>query len=119
MTSVTTFACLQKLALRDASPALNCQLHVHRARMGALSLQGEYWKILALGIGLGNLVSRDRIGQYYSAGRDGHQIHPRRVTQIGSVKINPSLVMMREWGSHAGRSVGRKEERTKQQEQED
>ena len=34
-TSVPTFACLQKLALGDASPALNCLLHVHRARMGA------------------------------------------------------------------------------------
>ena len=43
-----------------------------------------------------NLVSRDRIGQYYLAGRDGHQIHPRRVDWIDSVKINPSLVMMRE-----------------------
>ena len=60
-------------------------------------LQGECWKILSLGIGLENPVSRDRIGQYYPAGRDGHQIHPCRVEQIDSVKINPSLVMMREW----------------------
>ena len=59
-------------------------------------LQGEYWKILSLGIGLENLVSRDRIGQYYLAGRDGHQIHPCRVDWIDSVKINPSLAMMRE-----------------------
>ena len=59
-------------------------------------LRGEYWKILRLGIGLENLASRDRIGQYYPAGRDGHQIHPRRVDRIDSVKINPSLVMMRE-----------------------
>ena len=62
-----------------------------------ISLQGEYWQILPLGTGLENLGSRDRIGQYYSASRDGHQIHPRRVIRIGSVKINPSLVMMREW----------------------
>ena len=97
MSSVTSFACLQKFALGDASPALNSQLHVHRARMVAqLSVQGEHWKILSLGRGLENLGSRDRIGQYYSASRDGHQIHPRRMTQIDSVKINPSLVMMRE-----------------------
>ena len=62
-----------------------------------ISLQGEYWKIFALGTGLENLGSRDRIGQYCSASRDGHQIHPRRVTRIDSVEINPSLVMMREW----------------------
>ena len=61
-----------------------------------ISLQGEYWQILPLGTGLENLGSRDRIGQYYSASRDGHQIHPLRVTRIDSVKINPSLVMMRE-----------------------
>ena len=91
------FACLLKLALCDASPAWNCSLHVHRARMDAQSsVQGECWKILSLGIGLENPVSRDRIGQYYPAGRDGHQIHPRRVELIDSVKINPSLVMMRE-----------------------
>ena len=66
-----------------------------------ISLQGEYWKIFALGTGLENLGSRDRIGQYYSASRDGHQIHPRRLTQIDSVKINPSLVMMRECKLHA------------------
>ena len=59
-------------------------------------LQGEYWEILSLGIGLANPVSRDRIGQYYSASREGYQIHPRRVTRIDSVEINPSLVMMRE-----------------------
>ena len=75
------------LALRDALPALNCQLHVHRARMGAHFSAGRV---------LENLGSRDRIGQYYSASRDGHQIHPRRMTRIDSVKINPSLVMMRE-----------------------
>ena len=44
-------------------------------------LQGEYW---------------DRIGHYCPPGRDGHQIHPGRVERIDSVKINPSLVMMRE-----------------------
>ena len=58
-----------------------------------LSVQGEHWKILSLGRGLENPVSRDRIGQYYPAGRDGHQIHPCRVRWIDSVKINPSLVM--------------------------
>ena len=41
-------------------------------------------------------ASRDRIGQYYPAGRDGHQIHPCRVELIDSVNFNPSLVMMRE-----------------------
>ena len=46
---------------------------------------------------LENPVSRDRIGQYWPPGRDGHQIHPGRVEHIDSVKINPSLVMMREW----------------------
>ena len=45
---------------------------------------------------LENLIPRDRIGQYSPAGRDGHQIHPCRVRWIDSVKINPSLVMMRE-----------------------
>ena len=60
------------------------------------SLQGEYSKILSLEIGLENPVSRDRIGQYYLAGRDGHQIHPCRVELIHSVNFNPSLVMMRE-----------------------
>ena len=45
---------------------------------------------------LENPVSRDRIGHYCPPGRDGHQIHPRRVERIDSVKINPSLVMMRE-----------------------
>ena len=87
MTSVSTFACLQMLALRDVSPALNCQLHVHRARMAVHFSAGR---------ALENLGSRDRIGQYCSASRDGHQIHPLRVTRIDSVKINPSLVMMRE-----------------------
>ena len=87
MTSVSTFACLQMLALRDVPPALNCQLHVYRARMAVHFSAGR---------ALENLGSRDRIGQYYSASRDGHQIHPRRVTWIDSVKINPSLVMMRE-----------------------
>ena len=88
LTSVPTFACLQKLALRDASPALNCLSHVHRARMGAQFSAGRV---------LENLIPRDRIGQYSPAGRDGHQIHPCRVRWIDSVKINPSLVMMREW----------------------
>ena len=87
LTSVPTFACLQKLALRDASLALNCLLHVHRARMGAQFSAGRV---------LENLIPRDRIGQYSPAGRDGHQIHPCRVRWIDSVKINPSLVMMRE-----------------------
>ena len=76
------------LALRDALPALNCQLHVHRARMGAHFSAGRV---------LENLGSRDRIDQYYSVSRDGHQVHPRRMTRIDSVKINPSLVMVREW----------------------
>ena len=86
-TSVPTFACLQKFTLRDATPALNCLLHVHRARMGAQSSAGR---------GLVNLRPRERIGQSYPAGRDAHKIHPCRVEQIVSVKINPSLVMMRE-----------------------
>ena len=43
-----------------------------------------------------NTASRDRIGQYCPAGRDGHQIHPCRVERIYGVKINPSQVMMRE-----------------------
>ena len=52
---MTAFACLLKLALCDASPALNCSLHVRRARMGdQSSVQGECWKILSLGIGLAN-----------------------------------------------------------------
>ena len=53
-------------------------------------------KILPLGIRLVNTASRDRIGQYYPAGRDGHQIHPCGVRLIDSVNFNPSLVMMRE-----------------------
>ena len=73
------------LALCDALPALNCQLHVHCARMGAQ---------LSAGRVLENLVSRDRSDQYYPAGRDGQQIHPSRVEQIDSVKINPSLLLM-------------------------
>jgi len=48
------------------------------------------------GRGLVNLRPRERIGQSYPAGRDAHKIHPCRVEQIVSVKINPSLVMMRE-----------------------
>ena len=75
------------LALRDALPALKCQVHVHRARMGAHFSAGRV---------LENLGSRDRIDQYYSASREGHQTHPRRMTRIDSVKINPSLVTMRE-----------------------
>ena len=77
---LNSLACLQKLVLCDASKALNFQLHVHRARMGAQSFAGRV---------LANLFSRDRIAQYYLAGRDGHQIHPRRVDWIDSVKINP------------------------------
>ena len=91
MTSVSTFACLQKLALCDDSPALNCQLNVHCARMGTQSSAGRV---------LENLISRDRIGQYSPASRDGHQIHPCSVRWIDSVKINPSLVMMRECSMH-------------------
>ena len=53
MTSVTSFACLQKLALRDASIALNNQLHVRCARMGAQSSAGRVL-VLSLGIGLVN-----------------------------------------------------------------
>ena len=62
MASVTAFACLQKLALRDASIALNCQLHVRRARMGAQSSAGRV---------LVNLVSRDRIGHSLIISREG------------------------------------------------
>ena len=87
-TSVTTFACLQEFSLRIASSALNYQLCVRRARMGAQSSPGR---------GLVNLRSRERIGQSYPAGRDARLIHPCRMEQIDSVKINPSLVMMREW----------------------
>ena len=86
-TSVTTFACLQEFSLCIASSALNYLLCVHRARMGAQSSAGR---------GLVNLRPRERIGQSYPAGRDAHKIHPCRVEQIVSVKINPSLVMMRE-----------------------
>ena len=94
------------LQLEPACKSLHCVMpHQHWtvnymfiARGWVLSsLQGEYWKILALGTGLENLVSRERIGQYCSASRDGHQIHPRRVERIDSVKINSSLLMMREW----------------------
>ena len=73
-------------------------------------LQGECWKILSLGIGLENPVSRDRIGQYYPAGRDGHQIHPRRVELIDIVKINPSLEMMRECIIHRLCRNGKRQE---------
>ena len=70
------------------------------------------------GRGLENPVSRDRIGHYCPPGRDGHQIHPRRVERIDSVKINPSLVMMREcirapprggryWEIHPRRPISR------------
>ena len=45
---------------------------------------------------LGNLAPRDRIGQSYPAGKDARLIHPCRMEHIDSVKINPSLVMMRE-----------------------
>ena len=86
-TSVTTLACLQEFSLCIASSALNYLLCVHRARMGAQSSAGR---------GLVNLRPRERIGQSYPAGRDAHKIHPCRVEQIVSVKINPSLVMMRE-----------------------
>ena len=63
---------------------------VHRARMGAQSSAGR---------GLVNLRPRERIGQSYPAGKDARWIHPCRMEQIDSVKINPSLVMMREWNS--------------------
>ena len=75
MTSVLTFACLQMLALRDVSPALNCQLHVHRARMAVHFSAGR---------ALENLGSRDRIGQYYSASRDGHHSEPSALSEPGS-----------------------------------
>ena len=45
---------------------------------------------------LGNPAPRDRIGQCYPVGKDARLIHPYRMEQIDSVKINPSLVMMRE-----------------------
>ena len=86
-TSVTTFACLQEFSLRIASSALNYQLCVRRARMGAQSSPGR---------GLVNLRSRERIGQSYPAGRDARLIHPCRMELIDSVKINPSLLMMLE-----------------------
>ena len=54
-----------------ASSALNYQLCVHRARMGAQScLWGEDWSILSLGRGLVNLASRERIGQSFPACKD-------------------------------------------------
>ena len=87
-TSVTTFACLQEFSLCIASSALNYLLCVHRARMGAQSSAGR---------GLVNLRPRERIGQSYPAGKDARWIHPCRMEQIDSVKINPSLVMMREY----------------------
>ena len=52
MTSVSTFACLQMLALRDVSPALNCQLPVHRARMAVHFSAGR--ALENLGTGLAN-----------------------------------------------------------------
>ena len=52
------------------------------------------------GRGLVNLRPRERIDQSYPAGRDAHEIHPCRVELIVSVKINPSLVMMRECRLH-------------------
>ena len=61
MTSMTAFACLPKLSLCDASPELNCSLHVHLARMGAQSSAGR---------GLVNLRPRERIGQSFPAGKD-------------------------------------------------
>ena len=87
-TSATTFACLQELSLCIASLALNFRLYVHRARMGAQSSPGRI---------SGNLAPRERIGQSYPAGKDARLIHPCRLGQIDSVKINPFLVMMREW----------------------
>merc|ERR1712018_417589 len=86
-TSVTSFACLQEFSLCIASSALNYLLCVHRARMGVQSSAGR---------GLVNLRPWERIGQSYPAGRDAHKIHPCRVEQIVSIKINPSLVIMRE-----------------------
>ena len=35
--------------------------------------------------------------QCYPVGKDARLIHPCRMEHIDSVKINPSLVMMREW----------------------
>ena len=75
------------VSLCIASSALNYLLCVHRARMGAQSSAGR---------GLVNLRPRERIDQSYPAGRDAHEIHPCRMEQIDSVKINPSLVVMRE-----------------------
>ena len=46
---------------------------------------------------LANLVPRDRIGQCYSVGRDARWILPCGQGRIDSVKINPSLLMMREF----------------------
>ena len=76
-----------ELSLCIASLALNFELCVHRARMGAQSSPGRV---------LGNLAPRERIGQSYPAGKDARLIHPCRMEQIDSVKINPSLIMMRE-----------------------
>ena len=69
--SVITFACLLESSLCIASSALNYQLCVHRARMGAQScLLGEDWSILSLGRGLVNLASRERIGQSFPGCKD-------------------------------------------------
>ena len=86
--SDTTFACLQEFSLCIASSALNYLLCVHRARMGVQSSPGRV---------LANLVPGDRIGQCYSVGRDARWILPCGQGRIDSVKINPSLLMMREW----------------------
>ena len=72
---------------QNALSALNYQLCVHRAWMGAHSSPGRV---------LGNPAPRDRIGQCYPVGKDARLIHPCRMEQIDSVIINPSLVMMRE-----------------------
>ena len=82
-----SIACLLKSALCIASSALNYRLCVHRASMRAQSSPGRV---------LGNLAPGDGIGQCYPAGKDARLIHPCRMEQIDSVKINPSLVMMRE-----------------------
>ena len=54
LTSVPTFACLQKLALHDASQHWTFNFMFIARGWVLNSLQGEYWKILSLGIGLAN-----------------------------------------------------------------
>ena len=70
-TNVITYACLLEFSLCIASSALNYQLCVHRARMGAQSCTGRgLVNILPLGRGLVNLAPRERIGQSFPAGKD-------------------------------------------------